>query len=92
MDNYIIISGPSLWVFLALLAIIIIGFLIMGRSYLKAERGKQYYQERCHKLCRELSILQLNAMSNDVKVGQLPPSRTSRYTYLDDGGFERKVI
>ena len=92
MDNYIILSGAQLWVFLALLAIIIIGFLIMGRSYLKAERDKRYYQERCHKLCRKISILQLNAMSNDVKVGQLPPSRTSCDTSLDDGGFERKVI
>ena len=92
MDNYITISGSSLWAFLILLAIIIIGFLVMGYSYLKAEKDKQYYQERCHKLCRELSILQLNAMSNDVKVGQLPPSRTSRDTSLNDGGFERKVI
>lgn len=76
MDNYIIISGPSLWVFLVLLAVIIIGFLAMGHSYLKAEKDKQYYQERCHRLCRELSISQLNAISNDVKVGNVNANRS----------------
>lgn len=74
MSNYIYVSGEALWVFLALLAIIIIGFLIMGYSYLKAERDKQYYQERCHKLCRELSILQLSAISNEVKSKTPHPS------------------
>lgn len=92
MDNYIILSGAQLWVFLALLAIIIIGFFIMGYSYLKAERGKQYYQERCHRLCRKLSICQLEAMSQDVRTGQLPPSRTSRDTSFNDGSSERKMI
>ena len=66
MSNYIYVSGEAMWVFLALLAIIIIGFWIMGYSYLKTERDKQYYQERCHKLCRELSILQLSAIRGDT--------------------------
>lgn len=66
MSNYIYVTGEAMWAFLALLAIIIIGFLIMGYSYLKAERDKQYYQERCHKLCREISILQLSAIRGDT--------------------------
>jgi len=92
MDNYIIVSGAPLWVCLGLIAVIFICLIILGRSYIKECRENQHYKDKCHKLCRELSILQLNAMSNDVKVGHLPPSRTSRDTSLDDGGFERKVI
>ena len=92
MDNYITISGAPLWVCLGLIAVIFICLIILGRSYIKECRENQYYKDKCHRLCRELSICQLEAMSQDVRVGQLPPSRTSRDTSLNDGGFERKVI
>lgn len=69
MDNYIIISGAPLWVCLGLLAGIFICFILLGRSYIKEYRENQYYKDKCHRLCREISVLQLNAIKagdNDV--------------------------
>ena len=67
MDNYIFISGAPLWVFLGIAIIFVIFFIVLGCAYIKECRENQYYKERCHKLCRELSILQLNAIDDDFK-------------------------
>lgn len=61
MDNYITISGASLWVFLALAAVVLIALIILGVSYIKECRDKQYYHDKYRALCREYSYLQLNA-------------------------------
>ena len=69
MDNYIIISGAPLWVCLGLVAVIFICFILLGCFYVKECRENQYYKDKCHKQCRELSILRLDAISNDIKAG-----------------------
>ena len=76
MDNYIIISGAPLWVFLGLMVIIFICFIFLGCSYIKECRENQYYKDKCHRLCRELSVSQLNAISNEIKVGNIKANRS----------------
>ena len=67
MENYIIISGAPLWALLGLIAVLFICLIVIGCSYVNECRENQHYKDKCHKLCRELSILQLTAMENKVR-------------------------
>ena len=76
MDNFILISGPSLWALLGLIAVITVALIVLGVSYVKECRDKQYYHDKYRALCREHSILQLEALSSEVKVGNCIGNRS----------------
>lgn len=67
--NYpcIYLYGAHLWIALALLCIVFIGFIIIGRSYLAAERKADGLQVKYNRCRADLSAAQLELEGYKLK-------------------------
>ena len=66
-DAYLYLEGESLWVAVALFAILFLGFIYMGSRYLAAERKADRLQIKCRHVSADLRAAEMELQTERIK-------------------------
>ena len=64
---YLYLEGASLWVAVALFAILFLGFIHMGLSYLAAERKADRLQIKYRRVSADLRVAEMELQTERIK-------------------------